>query len=112
MFTLKSFLSANAVKSTNALDGIEWCSSNNSTMCAVQSIKIPTLIAAMGAFHFVRDQELMFDLSGAKDKDYIVIEGALHGFGPCTACERKKGQYSNTVKNLFDYIRDWTNKRF
>jgi hypothetical protein len=35
-----------------------------------------------------------------------------HGFGPCTACETTKGQYSNSVKNLFDYIRYWTNKRF
>jgi len=112
VFTLKSFLSANAVKSTNALDGIEWCSSNNSTMCAVQSIKIPTLIAAMGAFHFVRDQELMFDLSGAKDKDYIVIEGAVHGYTPCKACEKTPGQYSNSDKNLFDYIAKWANARF
>jgi hypothetical protein len=112
VFTLKSFLSANAVKSTNALDGIEWCSSNNSTMCAVQSIKIPTLIAAMGAFHFVRDQELMYDLSGAKDKDYIVIEGAVHGYTPCKACEKTPGQYSNSDKNLFDYIAKWANARF
>jgi hypothetical protein len=112
VFTLKSFLSANAVKSTNSLDGIDWCSSNNSTMCAVQSIKIPTLIAAMGAFHFVRDQELMYDLSAAKDKDYIVIEGALHGYTPCKPCEKTPGQYANSEKNLFDYIAKWTNERF
>lgn len=112
VFTLKSFLSANAVKSTNALDGIAWCSTNNSTMCAVQSIKIPTLIAAMGAFHFVRDQELMYDLSAAKDKDYIVIEGALHGYTPCKECEKTPGQYANSAKNLFDYIQKWTNERF
>ncbi|HYK80573.1 MAG TPA: hypothetical protein VEU95_13140, partial [Micropepsaceae bacterium] len=107
-----SFLSANAVKSTNSLDGIDWCSTNNSTMCAVQSIKVPTLIAAMGAFHFVRDQELMYDLSAAKDKDYIVIEGALHGYTPCKECEKTPGQYSNSAKNLFDYIQKWTNERF
>ena len=112
VFTLKSFLSANAVKSTNSLDGIDWCSSNNSTMCAVQSIKIPTLIAAMGAFHFVRDQEMMYDLSAAKDKDYIVIEGALHGYTPCKPCEKTPGQYANSEKNLFDYIAKWTNERF
>jgi hypothetical protein len=41
-----------------------------------------------------------------------VLEGAVHGFTPCTACETTRGQYSNSVKNLFDYIRDWTNKRF
>jgi hypothetical protein len=112
VFTLKSFLSANAVKSTNSLDGIDWCSTNNSTMCAVESIKIPTLIAAMGAFHFVRDQEQMYDLSAAKDKDYVVIEGALHGYVPCKACEKTPGQYSNSAKNLFDYIQKWTNERF
>jgi len=112
VFTLKSFLSANAVKSTNSLDGIDWCSTNNSTMCAVQSIKIPTLIAAMGAFHFIRDQEQMYDLSAAKDKDYIVIEGALHGYTPCKACEKTPGQFANSEKNLFDYIQKWTNDRF
>jgi hypothetical protein len=112
VFTLKSFLSANAVKSTNSLNGIDWCSTNNSTMCAVQSIKIPTLIAAMGAFHFISDQELMYDLSAARDKDYIVIEGALHGYTPCKACEKTPGQYSNSDKNLFDYIQKWANARF
>src|SRR5689334_7672072 len=112
VFTLKSFLSANAVKSTNALSGVDWCSSNNSTMCAVQSIKIPTLIAAMGAFHFIRDQEQMYELSAAKDKDYIVIEGAVHGYTPCKACEKTPGQYSNSDKNLFDYIQKWANARF
>jgi hypothetical protein len=112
VFTLKSYISANAVKSTNSLNGIDWCSTNNSTICAVQSIKIPTLIAAMGAFHFIRDQEIMYDLSAAKDKDYIVIEGALHGYVPCKKCETTPGQYANSEKNLFDYIAKWANARF
>jgi len=112
LFTLKSFLSANATRGTNARDGIDYCSSNNSTTCAVQSISVPIMIAAMGGYQFIRDDEIIFEKSASKDKDYVVIEGALHGFGPCTACEKTKGQYSNTVKNLFDYIRDWTNKRF
>ena len=112
IFTLKSFLSANAMRATNANDGIAYCSSNNSTVCAVQSISVPLMIAAMGAYQFIRDDEIIFDKSASKDKDYLVIEGAVHGFTPCTACETAPGQYSNTVKNLFDYIRDWTNKRF
>jgi len=111
-FTFKSFLSANATRATNARDGIDYCSSNNSTTCAVQSISVPIMIAAMGGYHFIRDDEIIVEKSASKDKDYVVIEGALHSFRPCTACEKTKGQYSNTVKNLFDYIRDWTNKRF
>jgi hypothetical protein len=112
LFTLKSFLSANATRATNAKDGIEFCSSNNSTTCAVQSISVPILIAAMGAYQFIRDDEIIFDKSASHDKEYFVLEGAVHGFTPCTACETTPGQYSNSVKNLFDYIRDWTNKRF
>jgi hypothetical protein len=112
IFTLKSFLSANATRATNANAGIDFCSSNNSTTCAVQSISVPMMIAAMGAYQFIRDDEVIFDKSASKDKDYFVLEGAVHGFTPCSACETTRGQYSNSVKNLFDYIRDWTNKRF
>src|SRR6201991_2694453 len=42
--TITSFLSANAIKSTNSLDGIDWCSSNNSTICAVRNIRLPILV--------------------------------------------------------------------
>jgi hypothetical protein len=112
IFTLKSFLSANATRATNAGTGIDYCSSNNSTTCAVQSISVPVLIAAMGAYQFIRDDEIILEKSASRDKDYFVLEGAVHGFTPCTACETTPGQYSNSVKNLFDYVRDWTNKRF
>ncbi len=112
ILSIQSFLSANAVRSTNALDGIDDCSSNNSTTCAVQSIAVPELFAAMGGHYFVRDVEHEYDLASSKDKDFIVIEGAVHGFTPCTACETTPGQYSNTMKNLMDYIRDWIDKRY
>jgi hypothetical protein len=112
ILSIRSFLSANAVRSTNALDGIDDCSSNNSTTCAVQSIAVPELFAAMGAHYFVRDVEREYDLASSKDKDYIVIEGSTHVFTPCTACETTPGQYSNVMKNLMDYIRDWINKRY
>jgi hypothetical protein len=112
ILTIKSYLSANAVRSTNSADGIDHCSNNNSTICAVQSINVPTLIAAMGAYHMLRDEETMYDKSAAKDKDYVVIEGAELNYTACKECETTPGQYSNSLRNLFDYIRDWTNKRF
>src|SRR6185369_9390098 len=65
IFTFRSFLSANATRSTNAMDGIEECSSNNSTVCAVQSIHVPILVAAMGGYHFVRDQEIIYEKSAS-----------------------------------------------
>ncbi len=110
--TLRSFLSANAIRSTNSMDGIDYCSSNNSTPCAVQHITIPLLVTAMGGHYFIRDSEINYDLSTSTDKDFVVIEGATHNITPCTACEKTKGEYSNSVKNFFDYISAWMNKRF
>jgi len=73
MLALKSFLSANAVRATNSMDGIDWCSSNNSTPCAVRNITVPVLITTMGAHYFIRDNEIHFEMSASKDKDFIVV---------------------------------------
>lgn len=112
LLSVRSFLSANAIRSGNSIDEIDHCSSNNSTVCAVQSISVPTLFTAMGGYYFVRDNERMFDLAKSPDKDFAVIEGATHSFMPCVACEPAPGAYSNAMKNLYDYIAAWTGKRF
>jgi hypothetical protein len=110
--TVRSFLSANAIRATDSMDGIDDCSSNNSTPCALRNISVPILIGAMGAHYFIRDNEIHYEVSASPDKDLIVVEGATHGITPCTACEQFPGQYSNTVKNFFDYIAAWVNARF
>jgi pimeloyl-ACP methyl ester carboxylesterase len=112
LLTLRSFLSANAIGSADSLDNIDWCSSNNSTDCAVRSISVPVLVTAMGGHYFIRDSEIHYEMAASKDKDFIVIEGATHGGTPCTACETTPGQYSNTVKNFFDYVAKWINARY
>jgi hypothetical protein len=110
--TLKSFLSANAIRSNNSKDDIDICSSNNSTICAVQQISVPVMFAAMGGYFFVGDNERMFDVTKSKDKDFVVIEGATHGFTPCVPCGPTPDAHANSVKNLFDYAAAWINKRF
>jgi pimeloyl-ACP methyl ester carboxylesterase len=112
VMTVRSFLSANAIRARDSLDDVDWCSSNNSTPCAVRSISIPTLITAMGAHYFIRDNEIHYAAAAAADKEFIVIEGATHGFAPCTACETTPGQYGNSQKNFFDYAAKWINARF
>jgi pimeloyl-ACP methyl ester carboxylesterase len=112
LLTLKSFLSANAIRAKDAMDDIDWCSSNNSTPCAVKNITVPLLVTAMGAHYFVRDNEIHYEVAASKDKDFIVLEGATHGIRPCTACEKTPGQYSNSVKNYFDYVAKWLNARY
>jgi len=112
VMTRHSFLSANAIRAKDSLDDIDWCSSNNSTRCAVQKITVPTLITAMGAHYFIRDSEIHYDASASRDKELIVIEGATHGITPCTACETTPGQYANTTQNFFDYVSKWIKARF
>ena len=110
--TVKSFLSVRAVRSNESMNEIEWCSSNNSTTCNVQSMSVPLLVTAMGGHYFIRDSEVFFDMAASKDKDFYVIEGATHGGTPCTACAKTPGQYSNATKNLFDLMQRWMDERF
>lgn len=110
--TLRSFLSANAIRARHAIDDIDHCSSNNSVPCAVQSISVPMLVAAMGAGYFIRDNEIHYELAASADKDFVVIEGATHGATPCKPCETSPGQYSNSVKNFFDYVGNWIEARY
>jgi pimeloyl-ACP methyl ester carboxylesterase len=112
LLTVKSFLSANAIRSTDSMTGVEWCSSNTSTDCNLQRISVPVLITAMGGHVFIRDSEIHYDMAGSKDKDFVTIEGATHGGTPCKPCEKSPGQYSNSVKNFFDYVGKWINARY
>jgi pimeloyl-ACP methyl ester carboxylesterase len=112
LLTARSFLSANAIRARDSMDDINWCSSNNSTPCALGAISIPLLVTAMGAHYFIRDNEIHYEMAASADKDFVVVEGATHGIRPCTACERTPGQYSNSVRNFFDYVQRWINARF
>ncbi len=109
---LSTFMSSVAVRSRDSLIDIDYCSTINSTTCLVQDITVPTVFMAMGGYKFIRDHEIMYENAAAEDKDFVVIEGALHGYEPCTRCETTPGQFANSTKNTFDYIRDWTNARF
>ena len=113
LLTVKSFLSANAIRSTHSLNDLDECSANNSTLCAVQSISVPMLVTSMGGHYFVKDGETIFDLSASQDKDFVIIEGATHGMTPCKACSEVTGvPYDNATKNLYDYVAGWAEERF
>lgn len=110
--TVKSFLGTRAIRAKHSLNDIDYCSNNNSTPCHLQKITVPILILGMGGHYFLRDNEVHFEVAASPDKEYVVIEGASHGIRPCKVCEKTPGQYSNTVKNTFDYMQKWINARF
>lgn len=106
------FLSRSSVRAKDSMTGVDWCSGNSVTVCNTRSIHVPVLFIPAGANNFIGDDERMFDGSPSTDKEYIVVEGALHGGDPCVKCETTPGQYANSTKNQFDYIASWINKRF
>lgn len=106
------FLSRGAAHATDSMNGVDYCSANSATVCNTRAIHAPSLFIAMGANTFITDEERMYDGSPAKDKEYIVVEGALHNGQPCVACEKMPAQYANSESNMYAYIRDWINKRF
>ena len=101
-----------SIRAKHSQDDIDYCSNNNSTPCHLQKITVPILILGMGGHYFLRENEIHYEVSASADKEYIIIEGASHGIRPCKACETTPGQYSNTVKNTFDYMQKWINARF
>jgi pimeloyl-ACP methyl ester carboxylesterase len=108
----RNFLDLRAVRAQDSMSKIDWCSANSDTVCNTRQIRAPVLFIAAGASDFIADEERMFDGSPSSDKEYIVVEGALHAGKPCIQCEKVPGQYANSEKNQYDYIASWLNKRF
>ena len=92
---------------------MDWCTANDTTICAIRKIHVPVLIAAMGAHYFIRDKDVLLENGAMADKDFIVIEGATHGGTGRTECTAVTGvDYSNARKNIYDYVSAWANARF
>ncbi len=106
------FLSRVAVRATDSINGVEYCSANTATVCNAQNIRVPVLFIAAGAGNFIADEELMYQTSPAKDREFIVVEGATHGGQPCRQCGSTPDQFANSERNMYDYIASWINKRF
>jgi hypothetical protein len=111
--TLTAFLSANAIRATDALDynKIDWCSSNNSAPCALQKFSQPVLMVGMGAYYFFPDMERYYlYYSKSPDKTFIIAAGLVHGLTPCGNCPG--GPYNNMSTNLWNYVANWISIRF
>jgi hypothetical protein len=114
--TIRSFLSSNAIRSTNSMDEkqIDLCSTNNSTPCMLQSVTVPLLaVAHQASFqNLIQEVEINYLNSRSADKDFIVVEGSMTSIGACTNCAKPASEYANARRNFFDYTAKWINERF
>jgi pimeloyl-ACP methyl ester carboxylesterase len=107
-FTVKYYLSFQALRVTpdyhmteDNIYGIDWRSTPNSVPGEVEGVKVPSLFLSGTCAPHVVYLEIAYEHSAAKDKDFVGVEGALHGLTPC------KPEYGDTFKRSFDYMDSW-----
>ena len=68
----------------------------------------------MTGSHEYSSAETIRDHAKSADRTPAYVEGATHGFTPCTACAVAEGlpanYYGDIVKTTFDYIDGWLGK--
>ena len=119
--TVRTYMSNQAIRTTpeyqiteDDILGIDWDSSNHSTVSNIRGVKVPLGITAMTGHYFLRTSEMIFDAAGSTDKEVVFIEGAVHGLTPCQPCAARHNNgvpYGDTVKVLYDYWAEWLASR-
>jgi hypothetical protein len=118
-FTAGSFLSVGAIKAphlqvtADSISGVDWSSSNTATVNNVRGISSPLLIMSMTGHYWLVPSEMYYDNAvHAKSRQLVFVEGATHGFTPCTACATTPGEFGDTVAETFDYVSSWLTENY
>jgi hypothetical protein len=118
-FPVSTFLSEDAIKApgyhltADSIEGVDWASSNTSTVTNVQGISVPLLMMSMSAHYWVVPSEMYYRAAHkSKDKTLAYVEGAEHTFNPCTVCETSPNEFGDTEAELFNYVSSWLQARY
>jgi hypothetical protein len=120
---LRAWLGARALRTDgpyrqteNGLTGIDYESSNTSTVANVRGITKPLLLVANSGHYFIAPNEIVFDNAASEDKTFAITEGSVHAGTPCSACAEALGlptdHFGDTLAHAFDFIDDWIAARF
>jgi len=118
-FTVGTFLSTSAIKApdyhltADSIEGVDWASSNTSTVINVQGITVPLLMMSMTGHYWVVPSEMYYRAAHkSKHKTLAYVEGATHVFAPCTVCQTSPNQFGDTQAEVFNYVANWLAARF
>ena len=117
--SLSTFMSEDAIKApdyhltANSIEGVDWATSNTSTVTNVRGITVPLLMMSMSAHYWVVPSEMYYQAARkSKHKTLAYIEGAEHTFNPCTVCGTSANEFGDTETELFNYVGDWLQARY
>ena len=118
-FTASTFLSTSAIKTSgyrltaDSIKGVDWASSNTSTVINVQGIKAPLLIMSMSAHYWLVPSEMYYDAANkTSSKTLAYVYGAMHTFNPCMVCGSTSNQFGDTLSEVFTYASNWLTAKF
>jgi hypothetical protein len=115
-FTANTFLSTSAIKAphyrltADSIEGVDWASSNTSTVVNVQGITAPMIMLSMTAHYWVVPSEMYYRAAKSHNKTLAYIEGAEHVFTPCMTCASTPGEFGDTQSEVFNYVSNWLQK--
>lgn len=115
--TVRNFLSSYAIRTTadfgydeSTIRGVEWTSTYASPPGNVEGIDVPLLALGMTGHWEGLAAETIYDHAHSHDKSIAFIEGATHMYTPCKECEKRPGQFGDTLKLTYDFIDAWLSK--
>jgi hypothetical protein len=118
-FTVNTFLSNSAIKApdyrltADSITGVDWASTNTSTVINVQGITVPLLMMSMTGHYWVVPSEMYYLAAHrSKHKTLAYVEGATHVFAPCTLCQSSPSEFGDTQAEVFNYAGNWLAARF
>jgi hypothetical protein len=118
-FTVSTFLSTSAINApdyrltADSIEGVDWASSNTSTVINVQGITVPLLMMSMTGHYWVVPSEMYYLAARrSRHKTLAYVEGATHVFSPCTLCQSSPNGFGDTEAEVFNYADNWLAARF
>ncbi len=118
-YTASTFMSTAALRApdykvtADSITGVDWGSSNTSTILNVGGIKSPLLVMSMTGHYWLVPSEMYYNAATkSSSRTLVYVEGASHGLTPCTACAKTPGEFGDTVGEIFNYITRWAAEHY
>lgn len=117
--TVKGYLSNRAVRASreyqikeDEIAGIEWKDTYNCTPGNMQHVHIPALIMGMTGSYEYLASEVIYENTGAKNKEVYFSEASGHNFFLQEGIETFPGQYGDPARTVFDKAACWMSNHF
>lgn len=112
--TVNTFIGTFAIRldpnfnmTADTITGVDWGSSNTSTIANLQGVTSPVLIMSESGHYYVDLSEMYYLATKSTNKTLAYVWGGSHAFSPCTQCLSPASSYGDTLSETFNYMANW-----